>query len=358
MRLPTPVYRKMPLPNPKADQRGQILPLGLALLVCTCLGTFLLISLGRIIVARERHRMQADLTAHAGAIDLARALNITAMVNKVEAALIAFEMSTGVGTEAAYAMHVKFCNLIDDAYIAAPYLPEATVLYVGMQNQLKAVPVWSKGASGDPSPLPTLNLERRYIVGGLKSALGSLGGGKNSSQSMPAADSSAGNRPKYTYVQRRDGKEVAVDSSQVEKVVFRDHQGRLRTQSRRRDPITGKVKFVKENTSADYGPLDLVETGPHRVTVIGWADNQDQFDSRLLPRPPAQTVIASAEAGGGDTQLLALDPNADFDAYLISVERGLNLGDDYQRALNVAHWLRSVGLALPAEVEGWTLITH
>jgi hypothetical protein len=354
-----PVCRKMPLPSPRADQRGQILPLGLALLLSACLGMFLLISLGRILVARERHRMQADLTAHAGAIDLARSLNITAMINKIQAAILAVDLASVAGTSSAWNAHRALCALVDRAYLAAPYLPEATVLYVGSQNQLKAVPVWSKGASGDPSALPTLNLERRYLIGGLESALTSLmGNGSSSDSSNSLPDASASGPPaKYTYVRKQDGQEVTVDSSEVQQVIFKEH-GKIRTESRKRDPITGKVKFVKENSTADPFPLDIVETGPHRVTVIGWADNQDQFDSALLPRPPAQTVIASAEAGGGDTSASALDPNADFDAYLISVERGLELGSDYQRALNIAHWLRSVGVSLPEEVEGWALIAH
>ena len=45
----------------------------------------------------------------------------------------------------------------------------------------------------------------------------------------------------------KDGKEITVDSSQVEQVIFRDSQSRLRSQARRRDPISGKVKFIKAN---------------------------------------------------------------------------------------------------------------
>ena len=161
----------------------------------------------------------------------------------------------------------------------------------------------------------------------------------------------------YTYHQEKDGKEITVDSSEVENTIIHQRNGRVRTEARRRDPVSGKVKFVKAVTGALF-PLDLVETGPHRVTVAGYASNDDLFGSRLFPRPPGQWVIASAEAGGGDVRMLAWDPNADFDAYLIPVERGLGLGARLEGAVNLAHWLRALGIALPGGLEGGALIAH
>ena len=129
--------------------------------------------------------------------------------------------------------------------------------------------------------------------------------------------------------------------------------------ARGRSAERGKVKFIKDNAIQDQLlPLDLVETGPHRITILGYADNAELFDSRLLPRPSPQWAIASAEAGGGDVELMAFDPNADFDAYLIPVERGLNLGPKLQDGFDLARSLRLFGVSLPDDLSGWTLIAH
>ena len=351
----------MPLSNrrtPSHDQQsGQILPLGLALLLVACASLFLFISLGRVLVARERHRMQVDLTAHAGAVDLARCLNIAAALNKTQMAIFAVS-AYPPATLLAWANHVNSSRIIDAGMKVAGAIPEASVFYVGYQNGLKAIPVWSKGSEGDPSPLPTLNLQRRYLTTSLGDALAQVGQAFKGNEPPPSADPTSGLRHKYSYQPRIGGEEVSVDSSQVEKVIFRDRNGKLRQQSRQRDPANGKVKFVKESSTSDAFPIDLVELGPHRVTVIGFADNQDLYDSRLLPRPPAQTVIASAEAGGGDVKMSALMPNADFDAYLIPVQRGLHLNLDLGKVTNATLWLQRLGIALPDEVVGWTLIAH
>lgn len=349
-----PAAPKMNSDRGLRSQRGQILPLGLAFLFVACLGFFLMVSLGRTLIARERHRMQADLTAHAAAVDLARGLNVAASLNKAQAALFAVSayFSTPVG---AYALHRSSSKFIDGGVKAAAAIPEATALYVGIQNGLTPLPLWSHGSQAEPSPLPTFNLTRRYAHGGIKDALKALWpDGKSSAP--PEASPSAGNRKRYSYRQRKDGRVIEVDSSQVEKIVFKDRNGKLRTQSRKRDPLSGRVKFVKGDPVEDPFPLDLVETGPHRVTIIGWADNKELFDSRLLPRPAPQAVVASAEAGGGDVELLAWDPNADFDAYLIPVERGLNI--DLQKGFELARTLRAFGLSLPDDLSGWTLIAH
>ena len=352
-----PAAKKMPLNKSDNTQRGQILPLGLAFLLCTVMGVLLFVNLGRMLVARERHRMQVDLTAHAGAVDMARCLNISAALNKAQVGIfvaLAF-LTSPLG---AFAVHVTGSKFIDAGVKVAAFLPEATVLYVGYQNGLlPAVPVWSHGIDGVPGALPTLNLQRRYASGGILSALAEFFNWDKGDK-IPEASPKAGNRKRYTYKSKKDGKEIEVDSSQVEKILIRDKKGHTRSQARRRDPISGKVKFVKESDLQDPYPLDLVEIGPHRVTVIGWADNAELFNSRLFPRPPKQFVIASAEAGGGDVKMLALAPNADFDAYLIPVQRGLHLGDKFEKVLQISQYLRRFGVSLPEEVQGWALIEH
>lgn len=337
-------------------QQGQILPLGLAFLFSACLGLFLLISLGRTLVARERHRMQVDLTAHAAAIDLARGLNAAACLNKAQAIVTAAAaiISTPYG---AYLLHLRTSNIIDNGVKVANLLPEATVLYVGIQNDLIPLALWSHGIDGQPNPVPSLNLTRRYANSAIQEAATALLP-KEFASAAPAPSEGLPQRKHYSYKRVQDGKVIDVDSAQVEKVTFRDRNGKLRTQSRKRDPLSGRVKFVKSEPVPDPFPLDLVETGPHRVTIIGRADNQELFNSRLLPRPPAQTVMASAEAGGGNVQLLALNPNADFDAYLIPVERGLALGSTLQKGINLMHTLRTFGLSFADDLSGWTLIAH
>lgn len=214
MKRRRPVALKMDSKPSLDRQSGQILPLGLAFLFVACLAFFLMLSLGRSVVARERHRMQADLSAHATAIDLARGLNVAAMLNKVQAAL--FATTCFVASPAgAYKLHVSSSKAIDAGVKAAAAIPEATALYISAQNGLAPMPpLWSKGLKGAPNPLPTFNLTRRYATGGLTGALKELWP-SGQAVAPPAATPDAGNRKHYSYRRRQDGRVIDVDSSQV-----------------------------------------------------------------------------------------------------------------------------------------------
>jgi hypothetical protein len=245
--------------SPKSSQRGQILPLGLAFLFGACLGLLLFVNLGRLLVLRERHRMQADLTAHAGAVDLARCLNVAAALNKAQLALFTL-LSFAETPLGAWATHITTSRYIDTGVKAAAALPEASVAYVGLLNGLKPFPLWSKGGDGQPSLLPSLNLTRRY-ANNLFAALAELAEGDKDGEPPPGPDPTSTARDRYTYTQKDSGQEVSVDASQVQRVIFREN-GRWRSELRKRDPLSGKVKFIKDNGLADPFPLDLVETGP------------------------------------------------------------------------------------------------
>jgi hypothetical protein len=345
--------------------RGQVLPLGLAMLACGVLLCGLCLRLGARLMQQERLAMRTDLTAYSGGIQVARSLNILSYSEKIRMAgeligdiPLPITKAIGAGMDKAVAAFQK-------AFIpAVPWVIEADVVAVGLANETGAIPLWNQAdalSSFSPSSLkPDLKVD----------ASGSGGGGQSSSSGNNSGDNSAGNGglnlgslssldlgglgkllpgggsqggddgqagDGYHY-QSGDGERHDLDPDQAGAVT--EHGPHGTTVTRYKDDSSHKyVAKDKGKPSSGHG---MTDEGGHYLAVLAIQTPDDQQPGL---RPGLSIGCAQVRIAGGDVNAFDAQHGADYGVFFVPV-RGGSDGDG--GASNSGGWDKALGLARQA----------
>jgi hypothetical protein len=287
--------------------------LGLACLFIVAIFLGLMVRSGRLALERERAEAAADATAMAAATDYARTLNLISASNKfwffaeiadklkeipqLKAALSWVPKPETVQKIQDYLAGTGQSPGSGQTRLSLALLIEASTLLTAKENGLTVLPLWNgDGDKNLPSPMPTLNLRRRYL-----SELG------DEAVQYKDLEGEVKKEDRFTYREKGSNRTIEVSPEEVRRETYTDKHGRQRTVYRyeRRD---GKSRFVKREASRQDRAWDIVEVGRHRVTLAGY---------RATPNGGQDLwVISRAEAGGGSMSVFDADA-ASFEAYLI-----------------------------------------
>lgn len=327
-------------PRRRRRQRGASLVIVLAGLLAAAVSFTLMARLGRLCLERERADAAADCVAMAVATDYARALNVLSVTNKIWAVAEIAELLKKIpyiGWLFQVVPKPDNVQKIQDylagtgkspgwgeARLSLALLAEVGCFALARENNLKAVPLWNGDDKASPSPIPCLNLRRRYgqdLAEGVKQRLKDLATGKNKEDGQQFTDPdwrqglSSAKGDRYTYT-RRDGQNVEVDPDKVRMETYTRKNGKRRTVYRYQSS-DGKSRFVKKEASGKGKALDLVETGPHRVTLLGFRDLGGAAQGGFAG--VGKLVVASrAETGGGSMEVMEFN-GASYGIYLVPV---------------------------------------
>jgi len=105
-------------------QRGQAMPLGIALILVGVVGAFVLFNTGQVAVNKQRLSDAADSAAYSGVVWQARALNFQAYTNR---AMIANDVSIGQAVSLASWSTYTVIATENIATVTAPFPPLAAI---------------------------------------------------------------------------------------------------------------------------------------------------------------------------------------------------------------------------------------
>jgi hypothetical protein len=295
------------------NQKGQSLAVALVGLMLAAACFTLLAQVGRLALERQRANNAADAVALGTAVDYARALNFISLTNKIYALTEIAEILKKIPYTMPFVMWVppaKTMQRIQDylagtgnslgcgsARISMAILAELGGMNLAQANNLNAVILWNGDDKEDPSLIPSLNLRRRYSDdgGAQTQSPGQDSGGDQGSQSA------------YSYRDHQTGQVIEVDSQYVQQESYVRRDGKTQTVYRY-DHGKSSSRFVSKKEGQGKA-LDIAETGPHRVAIVGLRQAPEKGMPLLF-------VSAKAEAGGGSMALWDINA-ADYQAYLI-----------------------------------------
>jgi hypothetical protein len=327
-------------------QRGQIMPLGLAGLVCCVLLLGLVFRLGQRGLQQERVRMRADATAYSGGIELARCLNILSLSEKMR-----ITARDAIYTEELAEVIGKFQKVFIQA---APWALEADAIFIGYQNQVLAIPEWNQADMTENAfsgMIPSLKVSENgqssadvgckvasrfanpallaFDAAGLLTQSDSKQSPASGSRSEDSGFASLGGvvngltggklggtsdqEDAYHY-QSKDGESHDLDQDQAGAVQEHDSNGG--TVTRYKDNQTHK--YVAKGKSSSGG---LSDQGGHFLGIWAVQNPGDQNPGWVL-------ACSQVRVAGGDVDSNDGDHGADYRPFFVPVRGQTDGGDD------------------------------
>jgi len=298
-------------------QKGQSLAVAVVGLMLAAACFCLLAQVGRLCLERQRADNAADAVALGTAVDYARALNFISLTNKIYALTEIAEILKKIPWTMPFVMWVppaKTMQRIQD-YLAGTgnslgfgsarlnlgILGELAGMNLAQANGLDAVILWNGDESEDASLIPSLNLRRRM----------SGDAAPQQGQGQQSQGNGQGSQDQYSYQDHDTGQMIQVDGRYVQEETYLRRDGKTQTVYRY-EHGKNSSRFVSKKEGQGK-PLDIAETGPHRISVVGLRPGSNG----LLPF----FACAKAEAGGGSMSVWDIN-GANYQAYLIPCTDG------------------------------------
>jgi|GEM_PF-6766748 hypothetical protein len=299
-------------------QKGQSLAVAVVGLMLAAFCFTLLAQAGRLCLERQRADNAADAVALGTAVDYARALNFISLTNKIYALTEIAQILKMIPWTMPFVLWVppaKTMQRIQD-YLAGTgsslgygsarlnlgILGELAGMNLAQANGLQAVILWNGDENESPSLIPSLNLKRRCSDDAAPDQDSSQGQSQGNGQ---------GSQPQYSYQDHSTGQVIEVDGRYVQEETYLREDGKAQTVYRY-EHGKNSSRFVSKKEGQGK-PLDIAETGPHRVTVVGLRTEGSGL--------PTLFVCAKAEAGGGSMAVWDVN-GAGYEAYLIPCTDG------------------------------------
>lgn len=333
----------------RTRQRGQILPMGLALLVCGVLLLGLCFRLGARLLQAERLAMRTDLTAYSGGIQVARCLNILSYSEKLRMAGEIVGYIPTPWTKALGSGVEKLMNAFQKFFIpVAPWVVEADVVGIGLANELGALPLWNQadalGGFDVQRLRPDLRVKANNDDG--KEQDSQNKDGQDSGTSFPGLDDSS--QSSYHY-QSKNGERHDLDQDQAGAVTENGPHGTEVTRYKDKS----SHKYVARDKGGQKKSHGMTDQGPHYLAVFSV---QTADDRQAWTRPALALGCAQVRIAGGDVNAFDLQHGADYAPYFVpmrdrSDDDGSVSGTNLSQILRLAtqSGLLSGGLARGAE---------
>jgi hypothetical protein len=295
---------------------GQSLAVAVVGLMLSAACFSLLAQVGHLCLERQRADNAADAVALGTATDYARALNFISLTNKIYALTEIAEILKKIPWTMPFVMWVppaKTMQRIQD-YLAGTgsslgygsarlnlgILAELAGMNLTQANGLQAIILWNGDENEDPSLIPSLNLKRRTSSDAKPKQDGQQGQGSGQSS-----------QDQYSYQDHDTGQKIEVDGRYVQEETYLREDGKTQTVYRY-EHGKNSSRFVSKKEGQGK-PLDIAETGPHKVTVVGLRPEGNGLSPFF--------VCAKAEAGGGSMAVWDINA-ANYQAYLIPCSDG------------------------------------
>lgn len=335
--------------NNHKSPRGQILPMSLGIFLLLAVLVFLLVNVGRLVLERERVHHRTDVVTFSGGVDYARGLNLLSLSNKIlgGGALVAVA-SLGSTSSSLSAIQKgqdilagtgNFELNISGTKINAGILPVYTIValeYLGTKNKLLALPLWNQEKLSEYEKIiPNFNVARRMLGSSVMNIVS-----KGSESFSATIKKQAPSIAKWLYPEEdqtyshkvgNTGTRKTYSSEETEKINYVDQRGQTQSRYRKtqtthdkKQPFLKKDKAKGKKFKMDI-PLDLKETGPHRLTVWAFSSSENRHTGRMIRDLPSMIGVAKCEIAGGNLSMLKFENGSTFDPYLIPVMKNPNI---------------------------------
>jgi hypothetical protein len=277
---------------------GQVIVISIAALLVIFILVIVVVETGNLVYNKVHMQNIADSGAVEAGLWYARSLNVIALTNKALGVLGFAGILTAVVDDGATLKAAQELQKVQDSIIAGmPIITAGAVVRNGGGNGVISIPLFNTANFQSSHCMPSFNLERRYLIGGLT-------------------------QKKRTYTVTKDGKKIELTEAQARRLVY-DEKIRNRNEAWKsykfdHDPEFGDryVGSKEKDVKADL-PLDIIETDKeHTVLVLSFKKDVPQIlnngflkDNERSPIKPAFLLsTAMVRVSGGSMNVF--DPSA------------------------------------------------